>query len=180
MTWLWYLLDQSPEVEVRLRTEVAGALGDRRPTFDDLAHLKYTKRVIQEALRLYPPAWMIPHYVENEAIIGGHRIPARSPILLSPFASHRDPKFWPDPEEFDPERFTPEGSAGRPRYAYYPFGGGGHQCIGNHFAMMESQLMTAMMVQRMRPTLVPGHRVVPSSSMTLKPRYGMKMTLGVS
>jgi cytochrome P450 len=177
MTWFWYLLDRSPEVERRLRTEVADVLGDRRPTFDDLAHLKYTKRVLQEAMRLYPPAWMIPHFVDKEAIVGGYRIPARSPLLLSPFVSHRDPTFWPDPEAFDPERFTPERSAGRPRYAYYPFGGGGHQCIGNHFAMMECQLITAMMVQRLRPRLVPGHRVVPSSSMTLKPRYGMKMTL---
>jgi len=180
MTWFWYVLDQNPEVELRLRTEVADVLDDRRPTFDDLAHLKYTKRVIQEAMRLYPPAWMIPHFVDQEAIVGGHRIPARSPILLSPFVSHRDPTFWPDPEAFDPERFTPERSAGRPRYAYYPFGGGGHQCIGNYFAMMEAQLITAMMVQRLRPRLVPGHRVVPSSSMTLKPRYGMKMTLGAA
>jgi cytochrome P450 len=178
MTWFWYLLDQNPEVERRLSTEVAEVLGDRRPTFEDFAHLEYTKRVIQEAMRLYPPAWMIPHFVDQEAIVGGHRIPARSPILLSPFATHRDPMFWPDPEAFDPERFTPERSAGRPRYAYYPFGGGGHQCIGNHFAMMECQLITAMMVRRLRSRLVPGHRVVPSTSMTLKPRYGIKMTLG--
>ena len=178
MTWLWYLLDQSAVVEERLRAEVSDVLGTRRPTFEDLAQLKYTKRVIQEAMRLYPPAWMIPHFVENEAVVGGYRIPARSPILLSPFVTHRDPQLWPDPEAFDPDRFAPDRSAGRPRYAYYPFGGGGHQCIGNHFAMMECQLMTAMMVQRLRPSLVPGHRVVPSSSMTLKPRYGMKMTLG--
>lgn len=97
MTWLWYLLDRSPEVERRLRTEVAEVLGDRRPIFDDLAHLKYTKRVIQEAMRLYPPAWMIPHFVDKEAIVGGYRIPARSPLLLSPFATHRDPTFCPEP-----------------------------------------------------------------------------------
>ena len=180
MTWLWYLLDQNPEAEQRLRTEVADVLGDRLPTFDDLAHLKYTKRVIQEAMRLYPPAWMIPHFVDQEAIVGGQRIPAHSPILLSPWVTHRDPTFWPDPEAFDPERFTTERSAGRPRYAYYPFGGGGHQCIGNHFAMMETQLITAIMVQRLRARLVPGHRVVPSASVTLKPRYGMKMTLGAA
>jgi cytochrome P450 len=177
MTWLWYMLDQNHEVDLCLRTEVAGVLDDRRPSFDDLSRLTYTKRVIQEAMRLYPPAWMIPHFVDKEELVGGHRIPARSPILLSPWVTHRDPRFWPNPEAFDPERFTAERSAARPRYAYYPFGGGGHQCIGNHFAMMEMQLITAMMVQRLRPRLVPGHRVVPSSSMTLKPRYGMKMTL---
>jgi cytochrome P450 len=178
MAWCWYLLGQNPEVERRLRTEVAEVLGDRRPTFDDLERLDYTKRVLQEAMRLYPPAWMIPHFVDQEATIGSHRIPARSPILLIPFATHRDPTFWPDPEAFDPERFTSERSAGRPLYAYYPFGGGGHHCIGSHFAMIECQLITAMMVQRLRLKLVPGHRVEPLSSMTLKPRYGVKMTLG--
>jgi cytochrome P450 len=121
---------------------------------------------------------MIPRFADQEATIGGYRIPAGSPLLLSPFASHRDPAFWPAPEVFDPERFTPERSAGRPRYAYYPFGGGPRQCIGNHFAMMEAQLMTAMMVQRLRPRLAPGHRVVLSSAATLKPRHGMKMVLG--
>jgi cytochrome P450 len=178
MAWFWYLVDKNPEVAGRLRAEIAEVLGDRRPRFDDLAHLEYTTLVIKEAMRLYPPAWMIPHFVDQEAIVSGHRIPARSPILLSPFATHRDPMFWPDPEAFDPERFTPERSAGRPRFAYYPFGGGGHHCIGNHFAMMECKLIAAMMVQRLWPSLVPGHRVVPSSTMTLKPRYGIKMKLG--
>jgi cytochrome P450 len=177
MTWLWYVLDQNPEVERQLYAEVTGVLGDRRPTFDDLGRLGYTKLVIHETLRLYPPAWMTPRFALQEASVGGYRIPAGSPLLVSQFASHRDPAFWPAPETFDPERFTPERSAGRPRYAYYPFGGGPRQCIGNHFAMMEAQLITAMMVQRLRPRLVPGHRVVPTSSTTLQPRYEMKMTL---
>lgn len=180
MTWLWYLLDQNPEAEQRLRAEVAQVLGDRRPTFEDLERLDYTKRAIQEAMRLYPPAWMIPHFVAQETIVGGHRIPAGSPVLLVPFSTHRDPALWPDPEAFDPDRFTPERSAGRPLYAFYPFGGGGHHCIGNHFAMIECQLITAMLVQRLRPRLVQGRRVAPSSSMTLKPRYGMEMTLGTA
>jgi cytochrome P450 len=180
MTWLWYVLEQNPEVERRLRAEVASELGDRRPTFDDLARLSYTKRVIQEVMRLYPPAWMFPRFAGEEAIVDGHRIHKGSPLLLSPFVSHRDPAFWPDPEVFDPERFTPERSAERPRYAYYPFGGGPRQCIGNHFGMMEAQLITAMMAQRLRPRLVPGHRVVLEGGGTLKPRHGMKMTLGVA
>jgi cytochrome P450/geranylgeranyl pyrophosphate synthase len=178
MTWLWYELERHPEVERRLRDEVASVLGNRTPTFDDLARLAYTKQVIQEVMRLYPPTWMVPRFAHQEAIIGGHRVPAGSPMLLSPFVSHRDPAFWPEPEAFDPDRFTSERSARRPRYAYYPFGGGPRQCIGNHFATMEAQLITAMMVRRLRPRLVPGHRVVPAAVSSLKPRHGMKMTLG--
>jgi cytochrome P450 len=180
MTWLWYVLTQNPEVDSRLRAEVAAVLGDRQPTYEDLAHLGYTKQVIHEAMRLYPPVWMFPRFTDRETTIGGHRIPAGSPLLLSPFVSHRDPAFWPDPEAFDPERFTAERSTERPRYAYFPFGGGPRQCIGNHFAMMEAQLITVMMVQRVRPRLVPGQRIVPSSASTLKPRRGLKMTLGAA
>jgi cytochrome P450 len=178
MTWLWYVLDRYPEADRRLRAEVAEHLGDRRPTFGDLARLVYTKQVVQEVMRLYPPGWIFPRFADGEALIGGHRIPAGSPILLSPFVSQRDPAFWPDPETFDPERFTPERAAERPRYAYYPFGGGPRQCIGNHFTMMEAQIITAMMAQRLRPKLVPGHRVELSAATTLRPRHGMKMTLG--
>src|SRR5262249_50519132 len=96
MTWLWYALDRNPEVDRQIRAEVAGVLGDRRPTFDDLARLQYTKQVVQEVMRLYPPGWVFPRFASEEASIDGHRIPAGSPILLSPFASHRDPAFWPD------------------------------------------------------------------------------------
>jgi cytochrome P450 len=180
MTWLWYVLDRCPEVDRRVRAEVAEVLGGRRPTFGDLARLVYTKQVVQEVLRLYPPGWIFPRFTDEEALIGGHRIPAGSTLLLSPFASHRDPASWPDPETFDPERFTPERAAERPRYAYYPLGGGPRQCIGNHFAMMEAQLITAMMAQRLRPRLVPGHRVELSSATTLKPRQALTMTLGAT
>lgn len=179
MSWLWYVLTQNPEVDRRLRAEVAAVVGDRLPTYEDLARLAYTRQVIQEVMRLYPPAWMFPRFVAKETRLGGHRIPAGAALLMSPFVSHRDPAFWPDPEVFDPERFSAAGSAGRPRYAYYPFGGGPRQCIGNHFAMMEAQLITAMMVRKLRPRLVPGHhRVVPASASTLKPRGGLRMTLG--
>jgi cytochrome P450 len=177
MTWLWYTLDRHPDVERRLRAEVEGVLGNRRPTFDDVARLVYTKQVIQEVMRLYPPAWMFARFADGDAVIGGHRIPSGAVLLLSPFVTHRDPGLWPDPDRFDPERFTPERSAGRPRYAYYPFGGGPRQCIGNHFAMMEAQLIAAMMVQRLRPKLVSRQPVSPSSVGTLKPRNGIRMTL---
>jgi cytochrome P450 len=177
MAWLWYALDQNPEVNRRLRAEVASVLGDRRPRFEDLASLRYTKQVFQEVMRLYPSGWIFSRAADQEMIIGGHRIPVGASLLVSPFVSHRDPAFWPDPEAFDPERFTPERSAQRPRYAYYPLGGGPRQCIGNQFATMQAQLITAMMVQRLRPRLVPGHRVAPASGTTLKTRHGMKMTL---
>jgi cytochrome P450 len=180
MTWLWYALDQNPEVERRLRAEVAEVLGDRRPTFEDLPRLAYTRQAIQETMRLYPPAWFFPRFTNHEVVVGGQRIPAGSTLLLSSFASQRDPAFWPNPEVFDPDRFTAECSAGRPRYAYYPFGGGPRQCIGIHFAMMEAQIIAAMFAQRMRPRLVPGHQVVLSSASTLKPRHGMKMTLAAA
>ncbi len=181
MTWLWYVLDQNPEVERRLRAEVTSVLGDRKPTFEDLARLSYTTQVIHEVLRLYPTVWVMLRFSDQEASIGGHRVPAGSPLLLSPFVSQRDPAFWPDPDAFIPERFSPERSAGRPRFAYYPFGGGPRQCIGNKFSIMEAQLMTAMMVQRLRPRLVPGHHhVTPAASGSLKPSHGLKMTLGAT
>jgi cytochrome P450 len=177
MTWLWYALDQHPEVDARLRAEVDQVLGDRWPRFQDLARLEYTQRVIHEVMRLYPPAWMFARFADRDTTLGGHRIPKGAPLLLSPFVTHRDPELWPDPERFDPERFTAEQTAQRPRYAYYPFGGGPRQCIGNHFATMEAQLITAMMARRMRPRLVSGHPVSPSSVGTLKARHGMKMIL---
>ena len=136
--------------------------------------------VVKEAMRLMPPAWVIGRSPLADDEIEGYHVPAGSLVLLAPCVTHRDPSLWDDPETFDPDRFTPERSAGRPRYAYYPFGGGARQFIGNHFALMEAQLITAMMTQRLRPRLVPGHRVEPSSLGTLRPRHGLKMTLGAT
>jgi cytochrome P450 len=183
MTWLWYMLHRHPDVDRRVRVELNSVLGGRRPTFPDLSRLVYTKMVVQETMRLYPPAWMIPRFTQREVAVGDYVIPADSVVLLSPLVNHLDPLTWPDPERFDPERFDPERfdperTAKRSRYAYFPFGGGPRQCIGNVFAMMETQLITAMMAQRYRLALVQGHRVVASSSTTLKPRHGMLMTLG--
>lgn len=180
MMWLWLVLADHPEVDRRLRAEVREVIGDRRPTFADLERLSYTKLVIQETMRLYAPVWMFPRFANQDTVIGGYRIPARSPVILSPYVTHRDPALWPDPERFDPERFLPERAAGRPKGAYYPFGGGPRMCLGAAFAMMEAQLITAMMVQRFRPTLIPGHRPVPFSASSLKTRNGMHMTLGTA
>ncbi len=175
LTWLCHVLEQHPEVERKLCAEVDEVLGGRAPTDEDLPRLTYTRLVIMETMRLYPPVWMFPRFARDEIVVGNYRIKSGSAIILSPFVTHRDARFWERPDEFDPERFTRERSAGRPRYAYYPFGGGPRQCIGNAFAMMEGQLIAAMLVQRYRARLVPGRKVELASVSTLKPKDGLWM-----
>jgi cytochrome P450 len=133
--------------------------------------------VIEETLRLYPPGAMIPRRAIAADVIDDYVIPAKSLVLLSPYVTHHHPDYWDEPEVFNPERFTPECIASRPRYAYIPFGGGPHLCIGNHFAMIEAQLILATIAQRYRLHLVPGQRVTPEVVTTIRPRYGLHMTL---
>jgi cytochrome P450 len=175
LTWTFHLLAQHPEVERQLQAEIIAALGDRIPTFQDIPRLIYTRMVIEEALRLYPVAWVIFRTPLTDDVIGGFHIPARSVVMLCPYVLHRTPAFWEQPEHFDPERFTSARSSGRSRYAYIPFGGGPRQCIGNAFALMEMQLILAMVLQRYRLCSVPGHPVEPHIAITLQPRYGMRM-----
>jgi cytochrome P450 len=177
LTWTWYLLAQHPEVERQLHDELARVLGGRIPTMDDLAQLTYTHMVLEESLRLYPPAVGFNRKALAEDEVGGYRVPANTLIWLSPHVTHRHPEFWDDSEAFDPERFTPERVAARPHFAYFPFGGGPRQCIGNHFAMMEAQLVLATIAQRYRLRLVPGHPVEPQVLLTMRPRDGLPMTL---
>ncbi len=177
LTWTWYLLSQHPEVEQHLHAELDTVLGGKAPTVEHLNTLPYTRMVIQESMRLYPPAFGITRHAIAADEIGGYAIPANSVIFLTFYCAHRHPDFWEDPERFDPERFTPERSAGRPRFAYAPFGGGPRHCIGNSFAMMEAQLVLATVAQRYRLRLVPGHPVEPRVQLTLRPRYGLPMTL---
>jgi cytochrome P450 len=177
LSWTWYLLSQHPEVEDRLHSELDTVLAGRPPTVEQLDALPYTRMVIQEAMRLYPPAFGFTRFAIAEDEIGGYTIPAHSVIFLSAYATHRHPEFWEEPEVFDPERFTPERSAGRPRFAYFPFGGGPRQCIGNAFAMMEAQLVLATIAQRYYLRLVPGHPVEPVALPIMRPRYGLPMTL---
>jgi cytochrome P450 len=132
--------------------------------------------VIEETLRLYPPGAMLMRHAIAADVIGGYAVPAKSLVLLSPYVTHRHPDYWDEPEVFNPERFTPERVATRHRYAYFPFGGGPHQCIGNHFAMMEAQLVLATIAQRYQLHLVPGQRVEPQVVTTIRPRYGLLMT----
>lgn len=177
LTWTWYLLSQHPQVEERLRRELVSVLDGQPPNLDDLPRLSYTRMVVQEALRLYPPAWIISRKAEQEDEIGGYAIPKGTAVSLSAFTMHRHPGFWEAPEIFDPERFTAQRSENRPPYAYFPFGGGPRLCIGRDFALQEAMLILATVAQRYRLELAPAHPVEPEPLVTLRPKYGMKMLL---
>jgi cytochrome P450 len=177
LSWTFYLLSGRPDVERRLHEELATVLGGRPPRAEDLPRLPYTRMVVEESMRLYPPAWALARQSREPVEVGGYSLPAGATFVLSPYVTHRHPLLWPDPERFDPERFTPERSEGRPTFAYFPFGGGPRHCIGNGFALMEAQLLLATIAQRHSLRLVPGHRVEPEPLVTLRPRGGLPMTL---
>jgi cytochrome P450 len=170
LTWAWYLLSQHPEVERRLHTELDTVLGERTPSYDDLAQLRYTRMVIEETLRLYPPAWGIARQCIAPDEIRGYEIPNGAQLMVSQYVTHRHPDFWERPEAFEPERFRPECAAERPKFAYYPFGGGPRLCIGNQFALMEMQVILATLAQRYQLSLVPGHPIEVHPLITLGPR----------
>jgi cytochrome P450 len=177
LTWCLFLLSQHPDVERRLRCELESVLGGRAPTIDDLPALSYTRQVLDETLRLYPPAWASNRSTLADDEICGYFIPANSVVVFSPYVIHHDPRLWDKPETFDPGRFAAERSAERHRFAYFPFGGGPHQCIGMGFALVEAQLVLAAIMQRYRMELVPGYRAELKPSITLHPNGGMPMVL---
>ena len=177
LAWTWYLLSLHPEVEQKLFREVSDVLGTRMPVVADLERLEYSTMVLQESMRVYPPVWVIPRDAIDDDNIGGYRIPAGSTILLSPYLTHRHPEFWENPEAFDPERFRPERSKGRPRHAYFPFGGGPRQCMGTDMAMMETLLIMTMIVQKYRLHLVSCHREEPECILDMVPRHHVRATL---
>jgi cytochrome P450 len=179
LTWTWYLLSQHPEVETRLHEEVDEVLGGRPPTVEDLPNLRYTEMVLAEAMRLYPPAWVLGRRALKDYEVGGYRVPAGSLVIMSQYVTHRDERFFPDPLRFDPERWTPEAKAARPQFSYFPFGGGPRRCIGEGFAWMEGILVIATLAQSWRMRLVPGHPVELRPVVTLRPKHGMRMTLGL-
>ncbi len=177
LAWTFYLLSTHPDVQRRLRSELVDVLGGRAPTVDDLPRLPWLRAVMHESLRLYPPAWSIGRRCIDDDVLDGYRIRGGSIILLSPWLTHRDPRYWDNPEGFDPSRFDEGWERARPRYAYFPFGGGPRLCIGNNFALMEAQLVLATVLQRFSPALAPGWPVVPQPLITLKPKYGISMIL---
>ncbi len=161
LTWTWYLLAQHPDVTARLEDEVDRVLDGRAPTYDDLAKLTYARMVVEESMRLYPPAHSISRTALHADRLGEVPIPAGAVITISPHTTHRNPTLWPEPERFDPERFLPDRSVGRHRFAYLPFGGGPRICIGNGFAMAETLTILATVTQRWRISLAPDRAVKP-------------------
>jgi cytochrome P450 len=177
LSWGWYLLAQHAEVVEKLEAELRQALGGRTPTVADLPNLRYTEMVVQEVMRLYPPAYAIGRQATDACTLDGYAVPAGGTILMSQWVVHRDPRYFDDPERFYPERWT-DGLAKRlPRYAYFPFGGGQRVCIGNTFALMELPLVLATIAQRFRFTLPPGPPVRPRPQLTLQPDRPVRLKL---
>jgi len=177
LSWTWYLLSQNRECEHRFHAEIDRELQGRQPAFEDVPRLRYTEMVLAESMRLYPPAWAMGWYARNDFRLGEFFLPAKTTVLISQFVTHRDPRFFPDPLRFDPERFIPEAKARRAKFTYFPFGAGTRQCIGESFAWMEGVLLLATLGQKWKLALVPGHRVEPEPLITLRPKYGMRMLI---
>jgi cytochrome P450 len=177
MTWTFYLLSKNPTVERRVHEEVDRVLNGRTPELSDLEKLPLVRNTVKESMRVLPPVWVIGRHAIADDEISGYHIPAGSFVLVSAYATHRHPKFWDNPEGFDPDRFTTERARELPRFAYYPFGGGPHLCIGNNFATMEAELLLATILSKFRLDLVPGHKVELEPTITLRSRHGMQMTL---
>ncbi|HEY6292601.1 MAG TPA: cytochrome P450 [Terriglobia bacterium] len=179
LSWTWYLLSQNPEVEEKLAGELQQVLDGRVPSPGDLPGLRYTDRVLKESLRLYPPAWGIGRETLEGFEAGGYRLPAGTNVFISPWVTHRDPRFFPHPERFDPDRWQNDSirQGTLPRFAYFPFGGGPRVCVGAGFAQMESTLLLAAIAQGFRLTLVPGHPIALLPSVTLRPKHGIRMVI---
>jgi cytochrome P450 len=175
LTWTWLLLAQNPDAAQRFYDEIDQVLGGRAPTLEDLPQLRYTEMVFAESMRIYPPAWAMGRQSTAPLALGPYRFPAKTYFFFSQYVMQRDPEYFPDPLRFDPERFTPEAKAARPRFAYFPFGGGGRQCIGESFAWMEGVLILATIAQKWRLTLLPDQQIDVQPKITLRPKYPIHM-----
>ena len=175
--WTCHLVDEHPEVGERLRAEARAVLGDRLPEYEDLRRLTYTTQVVEEVMRLYPPVWILPREAQEADEVGGYHVPAGADVLVCPYTLHRHPAFWPEPERFDPERFHPDATANRPRYAYIPFGAGPRFCVGSSLGMMEAVFVIAMMARELRLNKVAGYEAVAEPMLSLRVRGGLPMTV---
>lgn len=176
LTWTWYLLSQHPAAEAALHAELDAALGGRAPAMEDFAALELTRRVFSEAMRLYPPVWAIGRRARQDAELGGFHIAAGSVVVASQYITQRDARWFPEPERFEPARWLEEAVKTRPRFSYFPFSAGSRGCLGENFAWMESVLVLATIALRWRLELAPGHRVELQPQLTLRPKFGMRMT----
>lgn len=176
LSWALYLLMQHPAIEEKLVDEVKAVLGSRPPTMADLPALKYNKMVFSEAMRLYPPAYVVGRQALADDEVDGFRIPAGAMVVMSQYVMHRHPRYWDDPQQFKPERFA-EDAPQPPRYAYFPFGGGPRLCIGEPFAWMEGELLLAAIIQQYHFTLQPGAVIQPMPLITLRLRHGLPVTI---
>ncbi|MEU0519466.1 cytochrome P450 [Streptosporangium sp. NPDC006007] len=177
LTWLWPLLDAHPQVAERLYEEIDRVVGTGPAVPAHVPELRYTRMVLQELLRLYPAGWIFPRMATRTAEIGGTRVKAGAQVLISPYATHRLDGFWERPLEFDPERFAPEGQERRHKYSYFPFGGGPHQCLGQHLFYVEAPLLVAAILSRFRPTLATAGPFTPSPAASLRPREKIALKL---
>ena len=177
LSWTLYLLSQHPEIEKRLRSELQQVLAGRNPTLADLPNMPYTRMVVEESMRLYPPAWFTERKSIGDDVIGGYHIPAGTTLAVTPFVTHRHPQLWKNPNTFDPEHFSPQQSEKRLRYAYFPFGGGPRQCIGKSMALLEIQLVLPMILQHCRFNLAPGWEVKREPELSLRLQGGLPMQL---
>lgn len=175
--WTLNLVGKHPSVRDRLHEEAVSVYGDRRPSYEDLGKLRYTNMVLQEAMRLYPPVWILPRTAQAEDQVGGYHVPAGAEVLISPYTLHRHPRYWPEPDRFDPERFDPDRPTDRPRYAHLPFGAGPRFCVGNHLGMMEASFIISALMRDLRLAPVPGHEVRPEPMMSLRLGGGLPMTV---
>jgi cytochrome P450 len=178
LSWTFYLLARHPEAEERLHAEVDQVIGGRIPRFEDLPRLAYTRMIVEEALRIYSPAYQSMRRAREDDALGGYRMPANTNVLINSYFLHRHPDFWPDPDRFDPERFSPQQVAARPKHAYIPFGSGQRICIGRHFALTEMTLVLATIARGHRLVMPQGApEVLPEALITLHPRGGVHLRL---
>ncbi|MCW5848809.1 MAG: cytochrome P450 [Anaerolineae bacterium] len=177
LTWAWYLLSQSPDVEAQLHEELNRVLGGRPPTYDDVAHLPYTMMTLAETRRLYPSVWLIGRFLRADVAFDGYHVPADSVVLASQDVTHRDPRYFPEPDRFDPLRWTSEAQAARPEFSYFPFSAGPRACAGEKFAEIMDPLVLATLAQHWQARLTPGQTFEPRPAKSNAPRPGIQMTL---